>query len=237
MIIMPPQYEQNEAESSKTKPQTQTCDQGCLLAFEQRYGVDVARQGEKFTYKLHGGSGQDILDFSTSSTPAGLMRAGSILSRRVSDKESELSVKFHVEFSQDGEYAAHQQIRDAGGKYIEGKLIQARSPKLNELVGIEAALSRSRPSQLQKSDHDKGVKFYFLTSRYVSDEKSIAHFDQSDLNRQPAILVDPERLPGNFHLRQVRRNQSRGARQQKTVETFISRMSWYTMASPIWAGH
>ena len=217
---MAPQFEQKDAGTPRPTAQTQACDLVSLSRFEKRYGVDINRQGGKFTYKLHGGSDQDVLDFSTSPTMAGLNQAGSILSKRVSDKEIELAAKYHVQFSNDGEDAQHQQIRNADGKYVAGKLIQARAPKLNELTGIEAALNRSRPSQLIDGESDKGVKFYFLTSKYVSDEKSVAHFDQSDLHQQPAILVEPERLQ-EFPLRQsdaVRQ----GLSGQKTVETYIT---------------
>jgi hypothetical protein len=217
---MAPQFEQHDIGTPKPTAQTQACDLVSLAKFEKRYGVDVNEQNGKLTYKLHGGSQQDILDFSTSPTIAGLSQAGSILSQRVIEKEAELAAKFHVQFSQDGEDAEHQLVRDKDSKYVAGELIHARAPKLNELTGIEAALNRSRPSQLRNGDSDNGVKFYFLTSKYVSDEKSVAHFDQSDLQKQPAILVEPERLQ-EFPIRQADAIQQRRPA-DKTMEAYIT---------------
>jgi hypothetical protein len=156
-----------------------------LKQFSALHHVDVAAADGQLNYSLRADGRREFL-FQTSADTAGLSEAERLLSRRAQDMETQMSKRYGVTFSTPGEEVEPQR------GYVYSKpsdhMVKARSPELYELIGIDAALARSEPSNRDESG--KPLKIYFLAEQPVLDVNAIATF-QYDRKDYPSIYVWP----------------------------------------------
>lgn len=129
-------------------------------------------------------------------------------------KAREISRRYKVTFSRDAEVAYRVSERDDNG-YIRQEPITCRTPTLEELVGIEAALTRADPSH-QSIRSYATVKFYFLARTDPRHLNAVAWFVPRDRKGNPAVYFSPgfseKRLPTEAHA------ETAGEQRRNTIE-------------------
>lgn len=155
--------------------------------FKDSFGV--LTRGEKGSYKLMleaGGENRALI--ATEASVRGLKQAEQqliLLSRKM---QNDLTDRFKVEFSKPGETIELPWLKaDRPGKGPGD--VKTRAPRLDELVGIAAALERSVPSNLS-ADGRQGVKFYFYPDRHLNIG-ALAHFELGKGGR-PEVYMKTE---------------------------------------------
>lgn len=158
-------------------------------AFSKKHDIDLTAKDGKYEYSVMY-KGERRLLLATDANRQGLEEAESKLTKLIQEKQKELARNFKVAFSQDGEDVEQQWIEKNDCTHERGSMIKARSPHMSELLGIEAALERSRPSHLSP-DGKKGTKFYFLLDNYQKDDPSLAYYVGRDEEGRPSIFFEP----------------------------------------------
>ena len=160
-----------------------------ITTFQDQHAVDVTLKGTTYEYKISV-KGKDLVLFTTDASPKGLDEAEQKLAKLVQDKQDELTKTFKVSFSKEGDDVILQWIEKADCTWERGPMVKARPPQLLELHGIEAALYRSQPSQLDTTGQE-GVKFHFLKDNYYKDQPVLAYFVRNDKDGKPSIYFEP----------------------------------------------
>lgn len=186
------QAEAKEDASAKPLPPAEdrrSNEQKNIDNFSNKTGLSVVLNGKNYDYKMSL-SGKDVTVFSTDAGPKWLEAAEKQLAKLTTEKQSELETKFKIEFSKTGDDVIKQRIWKPDCTVEYGPMIKARAPKLSELYGIEAALYRTQPSQLDP-DGKRGLKFHFLEERYYKGDGVLAYFIPSDKDNRPAVYFEP----------------------------------------------
>lgn len=157
-------------------------------------GIQILLQGNQFEYTLYA-AGERLVLFKTAATVEGLAQAQQLLTSLVDQKISQLGQEPHrASFSQNNEVVGKQSQWEKGKLVENNHVILARKPKLNELYGIEAALTSSLPSNLAP-DSKFGIKFYFLQEQLYKDSKdAAAYYVFKDKDGRAAIYATPGSL-------------------------------------------
>lgn len=144
--------------------------------------------------------------FQTEASDKGLDEARQKLKELVEAKIDSIKKDFRVTFSREGENVVKQWVRKDDCSYEQGKMIKARDPMLKELVGIEAALLRSQPSNV--APDGKGAKIHFLTAKKSDDAQAAYHireggrsqvyFDPGMTEEKTILEADSEALKRNI---------------------------------------
>ena len=175
--------------------------------------VQIVEDEGRFNYLLHA-RGEPIKLFSTDASLEGLQEGRSKLAGVIDAKlkalqEGDLKASFALENelveeqkslagantdSPNGEVKGDAVGEAKSGKAkeatpIQAKRILARTPRLDELWGVEAALARSKPSHLAPGDR-LGIKFYFLKDPLYKEEPGYAYYT-TDKDGRKAIYVTP----------------------------------------------
>ncbi len=165
------------------------------LEFATANGIAVEHSGNRLVFTLQ--AGKEISLFSVDATPKGLDAAKVKLAKLVEDKIKDLETNFGVAFTRDNEVVEKQWVKNDKGEWERGDEVKARTPYLNELYGIEAALYRAQPSHRAKGSAT-GIKFYFLLDDLTKGERPLATW-RADRGGRPAIHY----YPNSTHKRPV----------------------------------
>jgi len=161
--------------------------------------VQVSPHGHhELVYSISVG-GKDQTLFSTADSVDGLRLADVKIEQLTQEHKRNLTAKYKVRFSTDGESVEGQVSFDAQGKIQHGDMVYSRAPSLLELANLQGALERGRPSQLLPNDNHHGLKFYFLKSplRKDGDDAAATHVAH-DKDGKAAIYVGPDGLGENL---------------------------------------
>ena len=151
-------------------------------AVEKRFGVKIVINGDQAEYHMQG-YGRDNLLFSSKSND--LAGAEKKLQEMVKAQESRLTGMYGVTFSTDSETAGF--VLDANLQPTS-EIAHCRAPRLDELVGIEAGLSHSAPSQYSASG--KALEFVFIRAgqHHISGRPIGANYEYGE---PPKVYMDP----------------------------------------------
>lgn len=149
---------------------------------EKRFGVKVVMNGDIAEYHLHA-NGRDNLLFSAARNDTAV--ADKRLRGMVQAQEQKLTAMYGVTFSSDTETAGY--VLDAHLQPTK-EVAHCRSPRLDELVGIEAGLSHSAPSQFSVSG--KPLEFVFIRAgqHHISGRPIGANYEYGE---PPKVFMDP----------------------------------------------
>lgn len=164
----------------------------------KRYGVVASRREDQLDFRLKV-NGEDRLLFSVERTEQGLSEADRQLKQLVETKQQEIEKKYGVAFSKEGEDVDKQWVRQPDGSLAKGETIKSRAPQFPELLGIEAALSRSEPSHIARDGKER-IRFSFLTEPFVKGESSsvLAYYLDKDPKGRPAVYFAPAASVGRL---------------------------------------
>lgn len=160
-----------------------------ITDFQTKFAVDVSVKGKTYEYKISL-NGADKVLFTTDATAKGLEEAEKKMAELVKEKQEKLEKDFKVAFSKEGDDVIKQWIEKADCTWERGPMVTARSPQLIELCGIEAALYRSQPSNLDRTGAE-GVKFHFLKDNYYKDQPVLAYYVRADKDGRPSVYFEP----------------------------------------------
>lgn len=158
--------------------------------FWNENGVELTKKDGRYEFRMHGY--KETL-CTSDATPQGLEEAHKKIEQLRQQKMAELTKTYGAKFSKDGETAGKQIVYDQkSGNWIYGTDdVKCRSPKLHELLGIEAALKVSQPSA-------RGVKFYVMTTQIYKNLTEMGEYhavptggsDKSAKPGDPAIFLN-----------------------------------------------
>lgn len=163
-----------------------------------RYGVLATPEHDQLRFHIQV-DGKDqtlfVLDAKDEAArDAAALEANKRLREITQAKQEELEAKYHVAFSRQNEDVEKQITKVNVDNTFERSdaMIHARTPRLDEIYGIEAALKHSAPSYVSK-DGKQPVKFYFLEDQLVKGDKSstLANYVNKDKDSRPAVYFWP----------------------------------------------
>jgi len=160
--------------------------------FRRETAIKVEAADGKYNYRLENSLDKHIL-FSTEASEAGLKEARERLAEIIEEKTRAIETTYGITIAREGEDALQQRTTLKDCNMTKGHMIKTRSASLPELVGLEAALSRSQPSE-QGGDGKEALKIYFLTENMYTPGTVSAHYTESDMNNHRAIFIDPTML-------------------------------------------
>lgn len=169
------------------------------LSIYKTYGIRCQDEGSQVRVRIHENGENTALGKPFDDSPAGLKAADAFLRAFSDKKKTELTARYGVSFSTEGEDVEKQVLAVHPDQTLErGNMLKSRAPTIPELYGIEAALRQAAPSQQAKDG--KVVKFYFLKDPYVKDGEGAAkaNFVNKDKDGRPAVYVWPkstDRMP------------------------------------------
>jgi hypothetical protein len=152
-------------------------------AIEKKYGVHVEIKDGKAEYHLRAGG----KDTTLLTLPEGDIRnAEKYLEAEVHKREAALEKRYGARFSTDNSTISTV-TADGTSATPTGNRATCRAPRLDELVGVEAALTHSEPSN--RSVTGAGTEFYFLKEgqHYVENREGGANYIKGD---PPKICID-----------------------------------------------
>jgi hypothetical protein len=128
-----------------------------------KYGVERSVEDGLVRYRLPGDSGHKIL-FEARPGASESAQSRQKLDQLVQGKLHDIYDKFHVTFGKEGEEAVRPWVtsKTDSKKLVKGEMMHSRVPRLSELMGVEAALYSSQPSQFTNEKTHEALKFYFL---------------------------------------------------------------------------
>jgi hypothetical protein len=135
-----------------------------------KHGAVFKRDGDKINCQLQR-NGEHVVLFTFEPGAEGLKEADKRLEKLSSEQQQMLEEKYHVRFSKAGDD-------------------NARSPRLNELYGIEAALQKSQPANMS-ADGNAGVKFHFLQQSLNAGDEKLAEYIARDKDGLPSVYIHP----------------------------------------------
>lgn len=152
------------------------------IALEKRFGVKVVMNGEQAEYHIRAYGRDNLLFSSKSDDVAGTEKR---LNEMVKAHESRLTARYGVTFSTDTETAGY--VLDANLQPTS-EIAHCRAPRLDELIGIEAGLSHSAPSQYSASG--KALEFVFIRAgqHHISGRPIGANYEYGE---PPKVFMDP----------------------------------------------
>lgn len=151
-------------------------------AIEKQFGVKIVMNGDQAEYHLHA-YGKDNLLFSADKND--LAGSEKRLQEMVKAQEARLTAMYSVTFSTDTETAGY--VLDANLQPTK-EVAHCRAPRLDELIGIEAGLSHSAPSQFSASG--KALEFVFIRAgqHHISGRPIGANYEYGE---PPKVFMDP----------------------------------------------
>ena len=163
----------------------------------EKYGVARTDQDGLIQYRMAGAADNKVL-FEAPEGTAEFAQSKHKLDQLTQDKINDLKSRYHVSFSTEGESAVRpwvQSKKDAN-KLVPGSMLQARAPRLSELMGIDAALQSSQPSQLIDARTQAGLKFYFLKTPSFGKNTYDAGIFAADEKGKLSVFLEPDAQPG-----------------------------------------
>jgi hypothetical protein len=161
----------------------------------EKYGVARTVDHGLVQYKMAGSTENKIL-FETSAGSTEFEQSKHKLDAITQEKINDLKSKYHVSFSLDNENAVRPwvQSKTHADKLVPGAMLKARAPRLSELMGVEAALQSSQPSQLLNGKQT-GLKFYFLKTPTFGKNTYDAGLYAADEKGKPSVFFEPDTQP------------------------------------------
>jgi len=152
------------------------------LAIEKRFGVKIVMNGDQAEYHMRAYGRDNLLLSSKLDDIAGAEKR---LHEMVKAQESRLTAMYGVTFSTDTETAGY--VLDANLQPTS-EIAHCRAPRLDELIGIEAGLSHSAPSQYSASG--KALEFVFIRAgqHHISGRPIGANYEYGE---PPKVFMDP----------------------------------------------
>jgi hypothetical protein len=161
-------------------------------SFEEETGLKIKHVNGKLQFYLDNSRDTHVL-FQTDAGKSGLSTARQALDSLIEEKTKKIESTFGITIARSGEDAIRQSTTDSACNVSLGKMIETRTATLPELIGLQAALERSQPSQ-QGGASTGPIKVYFLRDQMVKESDPAAHYVQADSLNNRAIYVDPEML-------------------------------------------
>ncbi|MBI4532676.1 MAG: hypothetical protein HY711_01915 [Candidatus Melainabacteria bacterium] len=193
---------------------------------ENRRGVRIEQHNGRFAYYF-AANGQESVLFTTEATESGLREGDEKLSKLVEDKQNELTSQFKVTFGRSGEDVVWKaNPAEQGG----GHHIKARTPRLDELAGVEAALFRSQPAQLLDNSGLEGIKVNFLTETSIGS----AAYKSAGLDGKSAIFVEPRSVDTPRFPTEQDGAKAGGTARESTEALFVHELSHNTQHKTGW---
>ena len=144
---------------------------------------------------LLGHSHDKTILFKTDDGEGSLQTARKLLAETIEMRSQAIESKFGISLARAGEDVIKQRTIDDACNVHDAAMIKTRTATLPELIGLEAALEHSQPSQ--KGGDGKGpIKIYFLQKPMYESGDTAAHYVQSDSKNNRAIYIDPDMLQG-----------------------------------------
>lgn len=185
------QLEKGERQPS-TKPENGQKADPTISSIYRAHGILMAREGDKLVAKLKVNGQEVTLGPPVENTREGLAQADAHLKQLEEQKKVELTKRYGVQFSTEGEDVEKQVLKlNPDQSFDRGEMIKARNPSLSELYGIETTLTNAQPSHTAADG--TAVKFYFLKDKYVKrdDDSTKANFVKTDKDGRPAVYIWP----------------------------------------------
>ena len=151
-----------------------------VAEFERKNRMSVSRRGDTYEYVLRANGTEQTL-FTTAASDQGLKDAQKRLDTLVAEKATEMEQRYRVSIARQDEYIGKMKVMAAQSSGIMD--VFARAPKLAELQGLEAALSKSEPSR-------NDLRIYFVRDMYPQGFGVFAYYD-NDPSGRPAIFLQP----------------------------------------------
>lgn len=194
-------YQQHLSQTANTHPKQagndSAADERENALVLQKYGVTRANDHGMIEYRL-AGSAEDKLLFKTKAGAGEFAFSEHQLDVLTAAKLRELKSEYHVSFSTEGENAVRPWVASKSdpNKLIPGAMLKARAPRLTELMGIEAALQSSQPSQFTSSStSNAALKFYFLKTPSYGSNTYDAGFFAGDEKGKASVFFEPDKSP------------------------------------------
>jgi hypothetical protein len=153
-------------------------------AIEKKYGVHVVIKDGRAEYHLQAGN----KDTTLFTLPEGDIKdAEKYLAAEVQKREGALNARYGATFSSSTDTIPTVSANGDSGTET-GRYATCRPPRLDELVGVEAALAHCQPSD--RSLGNAGTKFYFLRDgqHYAENRAGGANYIKGD---PPKVFIDP----------------------------------------------
>jgi hypothetical protein len=162
----------------------------------QKYGVTRINDHGMIEYRL-AGSADDTMLFETKAGAGEFAFSEHQLEVRTAAKIRELKSEYGVSFSADGENAVRPWVASKSNpdRLIPGAMLKARAPRLTELMGVEAALQSSQPSQFTSSTSHAALKFYFLKTPSFGSNTYDAGLFAADEKGKASVFFEPDKEP------------------------------------------
>jgi hypothetical protein len=159
----------------------------------EKYGVARTNDHGLIQYRMAGSSENNLL-FEANPGTAEFAQSKRKLQELTQAKVNDLKSKFHVSFSTEGENAVRPWVasKQDPNKSVPGPMLHARAPRLSELMGVEAALRGSQPSQFLGTKGQSGLKFYFLKTPTYGKDTHDAGLWASDERNKPSVFFEPD---------------------------------------------
>lgn len=155
-------------------------EQTCVEARRRGLTVEFARTGDKITPRFFTGNPDD-----KQYLPIDAKRDLAIqVDKLVEDRLKELEGKYNVSFFRVNEPVVKSTYNDGSGRFLRGNVeLRGRQPSLQELAGIESALSASQCSLTGEK-----VKIGFLSERTSGSFRPAGEY-WSEMKGVPTILM------------------------------------------------
>ncbi|MDZ4834300.1 MAG: hypothetical protein SGJ27_11035 [Candidatus Melainabacteria bacterium] len=149
---------------------------------EKQFGVKIVINGDQAEYHLQAYGKDNLLFFAPKNDLKGSEKR---LHEMVKAQEARLTAMYSVTFSTDTETAGY--VLDANLEPTK-EVAHCRAPRLDELIGIEAGLSHSAPSQFSASG--KALEFVFIRAgqHHISGRPIGANYEYGE---PPKVYMDP----------------------------------------------
>jgi len=155
-----------------------------------KFGVVRHNENGHVQYKLAGSTGDSTL-FEAEATSGEFVQSEHRLETMTQSKIQDLKTHYHVDFSVEGENAVRPYISETK----RGAMLHARAPRYSELLGVEAALKASDPSQFTDDKNKEALKFYFLKTPTYGAKTYDAGLFASDEKQKLAVFFEPDAQP------------------------------------------
>lgn len=196
--VRPEQQDRAERPSStQPSPEKGTKDSLTISSIYRAHGILMTRDGDKLVPKLKVNGQEVTLGQPFENTKEGLAAADAHLKNLEEQKKADLTKRYGVQFSIEGEDVEKQVLKlNPDQTFERGEMVKARAPSLSELYGVEATLANAQPSHT--ANDGTAVKFYFLKDKYVKrdDDSTKANFVKTDKDGKPAVYVWPRATDG-----------------------------------------
>jgi hypothetical protein len=183
----------NTHQKQLQKPLSEQKEESIIL---QKYGVERTKQDGLIQYRMPGASDHKVL-FEAPSGATEFSQSQHKLDALTQAKIDDLKVKYHVSFSAEGENAVQPWVvsKKNPDKFVHGDMLHARVPRLSELMGVDAALQASQPSQFLDSHGQAALKFYFLKTPTFGKDTYDAGLYAADEHKKNSVFFEPDSEP------------------------------------------